>query len=326
MVQEIVNNICTFRIDLPDNPLRWLNCYVIKGVDGGRNLLLDSGFNRSECLDDLLSGIKELGLGPETTDVFFTHSHADHTGNAAALQRLGYKLMMGRIDYQHLSTSPWLSEMRRLGKEGIEEKIIERLRGDPEREMMVSAPFTAELLDDGDRLCYGGYEWECIVTPGHTPGHICLYSKESKIMFTGDQVLFDITPNITTYSHKLDALGDYMASLQKINGYEVELALPAHRTTGSIDFHERVRQLYKHHETRLDEAEQIVYENPGLSAFEVAGQMSWSIRAADWEHFPSQQKWFASGEALAHLVHLEHMGRIESYITGGGQMLYRAKK
>ncbi len=38
--------------------------------------------------------------------------------------------------------------------------------------------------------------------------------------------------------------------------------------------------------------------------------MSWDIDCESWELFPVAQKWFATGEALAHLRYLEGEGRI----------------
>ena len=39
--------------------------------------------------------------------------------------------------------------------------------------------------------------------------------------------------------------------------------------------------------------------------------MAWSIRCRSWEDFPLTQKFFAVGEALAHLDYLEARGRVE---------------
>ncbi len=323
MTLNVAKNIWSFPINLPDNPLKWLNCYVIRCENGGRDLLIDTGFNCPECLEDLTAGMRELKLDCSNTDVFFTHAHADHTGNAAALQRMGCRLLMGRIDYEHLFRSPWQSQLARMETEGVPEEILRELNARDPHSWMVSGPFTAQLLEDGDTLSYGGYELKCIVTPGHTPGHICLYSAPERLMFTGDHVLFDVTPNITSSGMDVDSLGCYMTSLKKIEQYPVALALPGHRTAGDIGFHQRVEQLYRHHLSRLREAQRIVEENPGINAYGTAALMSWQIRAKSWEDFPRGQKWFATGEALAHLVHLERCGSIEHYVTASGGSAYR---
>ncbi|MFC1814989.1 hypothetical protein ACFL0M_03390 [Thermodesulfobacteriota bacterium] len=53
-----------------------------------------------------------------------------------------------------------------------------------------------------------------------------------------------------------------------------------------------------------------------MSAFEVASKMSWDINCDSWEVFPPAQKWFAVGEAIAHLRCLEEKGRITRLIKG----------
>ena len=47
-----------------------------------------------------------------------------------------------------------------------------------------------------------------------------------------------------------------------------------------------------------------------MTAYEIAGHMAWSIRCRSWEDFPLPQKFFAVGEALAHLDYLEVRGRV----------------
>lgn len=49
--------------------------------------------------------------------------------------------------------------------------------------------FPARELDDGDVLCYGGYELRCLATPGHTPGHLCLLTK-SESSFSSATMFF----------------------------------------------------------------------------------------------------------------------------------------
>src|SRR5436305_2037779 len=41
-------------------------------------------------------------------------------------------------------------------------------------------------LQDGSSLELGGFEFQVIHTPGHTPGSICLYESTAGVIFTGD--------------------------------------------------------------------------------------------------------------------------------------------
>jgi hypothetical protein len=53
------------------------------------------------------------------------------------------------------------------------------------------------------------------------------------------------------------------------------------------------------------------------TAYQTASQMSWDIVAKSWDNFPVMQKWFATGEAIAHLLYLENLGLIQREIRNG---------
>lgn len=310
--EEIRKGLWTFPIVLPNNPLKWLNCYVIKGENGGRNLLIDTGFNQPECIAALDEGMTALGILPENTDVFLTHFHSDHAGNAAYLQSKGSRIIMGATDFamelRHRKGGDAFNY--RTVTEGMPEDIYTLIDQCNPAKKFKSPPYDAETAQDGDVLRYGGYTLRCLSMAGHTPGHMCLYEQKKKIMFLGDHVLFDITPNITCWPNVKDSLGDYMANLRRMKEFEVELPLPAHRQQGSISLNERIDALLRHHEFRLEETRRIVCESSGIYAYEVAGKMTWKIRARNWDDFPLSQKIFAYGETLAHLDYLVERGLI----------------
>jgi hypothetical protein len=45
--------------------------------------------------------------------------------------------------------------------------------------------------------------------------------------------------------------------------------------------------------------------------------MTWDISYSRWEDFPVPQQWFATGEALAHLLHLERTGGAKRRMQDG---------
>lgn len=321
MIREVAENIYTFPITLPHNPLKVLNSYVIKASGGGKNLLIDVGFNCPRCRADLRKGIAALDLAPENTDVFFTHGHADHTGNASWLQSQGFELLIGATEHKHIFRATDNAHLARMEREGVPADVTDAMLCRTKAEWQVSDDFTARDLEDGDVLSYGGYKLRCVMMPGHSLGHICLYDEDKQLMFTGDHVLFDITPNINVAPEGLDSLGSYMQSLEKAAGIPVKIALPGHRQIGG-DFAARVRELYQHHISRLQEAEDIVRANPGISAYGTAKHMAWSIVANSWDDFPVDQKWYAYGEALSHLVYLQKLGHIKRVFHGGTAEYY----
>lgn len=314
MTEQVMKDIYRIPVPLPDNPLRELNAYLIRGGKGQRNLLIDTGFRRPECREALTGALEELRIDMHETDIFLTHLHSDHTGLAPdiATEDTHVYVDAGERDWLTGETRERLrgSDHVRFRRAGFSEEVISGMQmTHPGWGLAPDPAFDRyEIKREGDVLSVGAYRLELIQTPGHTPGQFCLWMEKEKTMFTADHVLFDITPNITQWPTMKDALGAYLESLDKVYPYPVELALPGHRKTG--DFHARIEALRAHHSFRLDECEKIVRENPGLTPYDITGKMTWKIRAKNWQDFPDTQRWFAVGECLAHLDYLEARGRV----------------
>ena len=127
-------------------------------------------------------------------------------------------------------------------------------------------------------------------------------------------ILNDITPNIQLWSDEWNPLKEYLASLDKVYEIDIELVLPGHRGIFE-NCKERIEELEKHHERRLDEIISILGKS-NKNAFQVASQMSWDIICDSWDLFPVSQKWFATGEAISHLKYLEGIGKIQAEMRG----------
>ena len=310
MVEKVYKNIYKILIPLPGNPLKSLNSYVIKAEGSGRHLLIDTGFNRPECLDALMEGLDELGISPVDTDVFLTHLHSDHAGNAGAMQEMGARVIMSPTDYHDICSVDWDKRGKWYITEGTSPDMCAQVLANNPAILFRPRPFEAITVNDGDVLEYGGFRLRCIEVPGHTRGQMCLYCEDEKLLFSGDHVLFDITPNICSMGPDTNMLGKYLRSLEKVRALDVKTVLPAHRSMGAVTMYERIDALLHHHKERLDETESIVRRKAGQTAYDIAGRMSWAIRSKNWEDFPPGQKWFAMGEALAHLDLLIAEGRV----------------
>jgi len=144
---------------------------------------------------------------------------------------------------------------------------------------------------------------------------MCLYEAKEKIFFSGDHILEDITPNISLWSEDDDPLEKYLRSLDKIDAYDIRQVLPGHRNPFT-DHRRRIAELKKHHEIRTEEVVSILKRGK-QTAYQVASQMSWDIDCDRWEDFPLPQRWFAGGEALAHLQYLQGKGRVKKEVEKG---------
>ena len=316
---NIEGNIFTISVPLPGNPLRNLNSYVIRSECRGRNLLIDTGFRMQPCREALIGGLGELGIDMRDTDIFLTHQHADHSGLAMELAGENSKVYISRRDGEMLINilTKGLGRTEEYRTFGFSEEELASFWENPSVKYQQDVPAVFTHVGDGEVLNYGGHRLEVIATPGHTPGHLCLYDRANKIMFLGDHVLFDITPNITTWPGFDDPLGHYVHSLMDISIFDVRLPLHAHRgVKGTMA--ERIGTIIEHHGARIREMLDALEANPGITPYDLSGKMTWRVhgRTNSWADFPLAQKWFAVGETAAHLEYLLCRGRVRREFDG----------
>lgn len=328
MTEQVWNNPNIYRIQvgLPQNPLRNLNVYVICTPD--RNLVIDTGFCRPECRADLWGGIEELNLDLSRTALFLTHLHSDHTGLVWDFVSRGVPVYMGQTDLSYYTeASPaerWEQLEKIWAREGFPPEQMTRQSGENQARLYAPRPdFPAIPVEDGEKLPMGELAVLALHTPGHTPGHMVVYLPEEQILFSGDHILFDITPNISVWHQVPHSLRDYLNSLNRIRRLPVQATFSAHRSCeGNV--YQRIQELQEHHARRLDEVLTAVKAHPGSTAYELAGKITWSMRGLKWGEFPPHQQWFAMGETLAHLYYLLEQGRVFRQ-TEQGRLVYHTK-
>jgi glyoxylase-like metal-dependent hydrolase (beta-lactamase superfamily II) len=308
MLEEIQPSLFRVEIPLPSSPLKSLNSYVIRSPD--RNLIVDTGLNRKECLEAMQLGLKELDIDLAKTDFFITHLHADHFGLLSKLVTGTSRVFFNRPETELIEASGWWERMiAYAARNGFPEKELqEAIRSHPGREFASDWVPEINTLQDGDEITVDSYHFKCVSTPGHSMGHTCLHEPGKKILVAGDHILIDITPNIQCWSDAQNPLQDYLASLDKVNELDIAMVLPGHRRL-IRDHKTRIAELKEHHETRLREVLSILGDDP-RTAYEAASRMTWDLDCDSWEEFPRAQKWFATGEAIAHLRYLERKGLV----------------
>ena len=310
MCKEILPGLFRLKIPLPESPLKFLNSYVIR--DSKKNLIIDTGLNRRECLEAMTAGLLQIGVNPAESDIFVTHLHADHFGLVTRLATDTTQIYFSRPEKELMESWEGFDAMiGYAGRNGFPENEL-RSALDQHPAAKYGSDWIPEMkvLDDGDAVQVGDYHFRCVTTPGHTIGHTCLYEPDKKILICGDHILIDITPNIQCWSDSQNPLKHYLASLDKVAALEVDLALPGHRRLIE-DHRARIEELKQHHSQRLNEVLDILEKTP-QNAFQVASRMTWDIKAESWNEFPVAQRWFATGEAIAHLRYLEEDGKVIS--------------
>ena len=312
MIKEILPNLYRIEVPLPRNPLQTVNSYVIKAK--GQSLIIDTGMNRKECMEVMSAGLKELNVDLKKADFFITHLHADHLGLVSNLATDTSTIYFNEADAAIInSTGYWQKAVNLARMNGFPEDELQRaIENHPGYKYSSRGQLDFYILKEGDTISIGDYLFECIETPGHTKGHMCLYEPSKKLFISGDHILIDVTPNISLWSNDENPLNEYLISLDKVYNLDVKLVLPGHRDTFS-NHRQRIQELKHHHQTRANEVLSILRKG-NQNAFQVASQMSWDMAYESWELFPIQQKWFATGEAIAHLKYLEERGKVQREI------------
>ena len=324
MIEEIVPNLYRTEIPLPKSPLKWLNSYIVRGRD--RFLIIDTGFNREECQNEMNASLRKLGVDLNKTDLFITHLHVDHIGLTGTLATDNSKVYFNEKEARQVNAlcNSWAAHWQKLLDVYVAngfpaEGALVSMENHPARKYGLKRGIAFSVVEDGDVIEVGDFHFKCVSTPGHSPGHMCLYEPDKKILVAGDHILFDITPNITYWLEMDDPLNEYLTNLEKVQALDVQIVLPGHRRLVH-DLHERIKELQKHHHDRLNEVLTALSEGT-KTALQIAPRITWDITAKSWEEFPPAQKWFAFGETLAHVRFLENKGKIRRQ-SQNGKILY----
>lgn len=312
-MREVYQNIYLKELPLPNNPLKFLNFYIIKGKN--KSMIVDTGFNREDTKQEILEALEELGLTFHNTILYLTHLHSDHTGLASFFQTKGMEVYISKIDGDlinqsiHKEDSVWKNVIQHAKLQGLEEDEL-LLEEHPGYKYRPDCKISYREAVPGERIVIGEYCFEIVDLCGHSPGITGLYERKHNILFCGDHILGKITPNITFWGFEFgDCLGHYFKNLEKVCQMEVKYLFSSHRFL--VENHrKRIEEIREHHTKRLEEVRQALKKKKKATVREVAKQMHWDINSRSWEEFPKAQKWFAAGEAHAHLEHLRFLGEI----------------
>jgi glyoxylase-like metal-dependent hydrolase (beta-lactamase superfamily II) len=320
-------------VPIPGNPLGYTLVYALERDRG--LVLIDAGWEHEESWAALSGGLTTLGL--DVADVYgvvVTHHHPDHAGLAGRVRDAsGAWIAMHHADaavvraFHEIVRSgerrAWeLAALRAAG--ASEADLADYSEAGPRASGPVDPPAVPDReLADGDLIDLPARKLRVIWTPGHSPGHICLYLEDAGRMFTGDHVLPRITPHIGLYPYDLpdvDPLADYLESLRRVadlGAAGAADALPAHEYRFS-GIAARAGEIVEHHEERLTEVAGLLADEPA-TLWDIASRMTWNV---PWPAMHPVTRRMATGEAAAHLRTLHHRGLIRA---GGGSPLTYAR-
>ncbi len=245
-------------------------------IGSGEAILVEPASADEDELSRMVAWVEEAGhRGVEPLAIVATHHHPDHVGGATALsRRLGLPL------WAHEGTA-------------------ERLEGEVSFD---------RLLNDGETIELSGpreMSLSVLHTPGHAPGHLCLFEPRSGAMVAGDMVAG--VGSIIVEPHDGD-MTLYLASLRRMASLQPSMLLPAHG--GVIADPLRCLEHYIEHRL-MREAKVLAALRASGGAAEVQALLPHAY--ADTPEF----LWpLAAMAAEAHLIKLERDGQARR-VSGG---------
>jgi glyoxylase-like metal-dependent hydrolase (beta-lactamase superfamily II) len=258
--------------------------------------------------------------------VIATHYHPDHLGNAAWLtERVGCPLFMPQAEFltAHMvgnGQPPYgpesICELFRMHGMSEEHLVPMRQRGNHYRRGVPELPTTFRRLLAGDQLAIGTQSWRCLAGYGHSPEHIALHCENLGVCISGDMLLPKISTNVSVWPAEPegDPLGRFLDSLSVFAALPADtLVLPSHGLP-FVGAASRVAQLHAHHAARLAELEAAA--STPCTAAEL-------VPVLFRRELDLQQRFFAMGEAIAHLNHLWHRGRLARSVDTDGTIRFR---
>ena len=141
------------------------NCYLVSQSGSSFLAVIDPG-------DDASSIIDSLSLHP--THIILTHSHFDHVGALWILHEKFPSAVIAGGAEEDFSSQTIVSVAQSTMGHYYHGTDLYKCGG--------KVPAVNLLLKDGDTIG----PFTVLHTPGHTQGSICLYSREDKVLFSGD--------------------------------------------------------------------------------------------------------------------------------------------
>jgi glyoxylase-like metal-dependent hydrolase (beta-lactamase superfamily II) len=303
-----------FRLVLPlgIHGISAVNGYVIADARGAT--LVDAGAwtgggegRGTAALED---GLRDCGFGlSQVRRLVITHAHVDHYGIAGeVVRRSGAELWMHQLNDLDVARyrEPEAAVDRRqqmLADHGMYGTELERASTGL-RDWMPVMPSIAEpstRLQGGERFSADGRTWEVVHTPGHSPGHVCLWSSEDRILLSGDHLLPGISPPVTfERGFERDPMSSYLDSLRRVAALGPDLVLPGHGEPFR-DGARRAATVERSKRRRLEQVMELIRAEP-LPATEVTARLFGRRLTGSAQHF-------AMAEVLAFLVYHDVRGQ-----------------
>ena len=190
----------------PSGPLE-TNAYLVICSHTKSAVIIDPA---PESAPTLMAYIEKKELHPKA--IWLTHSHWDHIADTAILKK-HYQIPV----YVHPEDK---GNLESPGSDGLPCWLT------------IEAVKPTHFIQDQDILSVGNLEFQVIYTPGHTPGGVCFYNSEAKILISGDTLFKGSMGNLSFTTGRPALMGSSLARLAELPKETV--VYPGHGPTTTI--------------------------------------------------------------------------------------------
>lgn len=185
------------------------HCYLLLGTE--RALLIDTGLG----IGNIGDAVRRLTKLPVVA--MATHAHWDHVGGHACCAAY----------YVHEAEVAWLRGAFPLPLQAVRSMVVRDCvlpEGFDVEQYTIFAGNEARILRDGDSIDLGSRSVQALHTPGHSPGHMCVWEEARGYLWTGDLVyrgtLYASYPSTDPEA--------YAASAKRVAALPIQRVLPGH--------------------------------------------------------------------------------------------------
>jgi glyoxylase-like metal-dependent hydrolase (beta-lactamase superfamily II) len=215
----------------PQEPESFLNLTLIVDEENG-NTLVDAGL--PDQIEAISAALVEAGIGVrDLRRIIFTHQDLDHVGSGAALVRQSSARVLA-----HPADAPYIEgELRPLK---VTPEMLERRPQMREVLERLEPVAVDEQVEDGTRLnLAGGTKVIC------TPGHICLYLEQPKVLIAGDALTAEDGSLNGPNPSMTPQMGTAIQSIRRLAELDVDTIVCYHGGVVSKDANGQLRRVLR---------------------------------------------------------------------------------
>jgi len=290
--------------------------------DGDNTVLLDTGFS-STPEDVIFPELKKLGIQPDRVKMAInTHADADHHGGNAAIKKHCPDILLACGDLDRLAIedpdrlfatryNQWFAEHEvGLATNPEAQKWVREMTGPPQR---IDLTFRGgEHIAVGDRIGLS-----VLHVPGHSHGHLALYSPVHRAVFVGDALHGNYCPSREgnpSLPPAYFAVLAYLSTVQVVETLDIEWIYSAH---WPVYHGPQVAEFLAECRSFVDRADRLIRNQLERHHDGVTLRECIDACGAALGNWPAGNAWLLMYPIHGHLDHLEQLG-IASKVHAAG--------